>query len=102
MIQPQTALSTIKEENESDISTLTASQSENNEENLSAATEVEKPSKTSIPMRTNTVSIDTDASSYQCFKEIVMSSSSIFQNPLYFFPDMDDPGIQEAFETEGA
>ncbi|KAL3265318.1 hypothetical protein HHI36_009526 [Cryptolaemus montrouzieri] len=45
-------------------------------------------------------SIDFDSSSMRCFKQIELSSSSLFKHPLYFFPTLEDPGIFEAFRYE--
>ncbi|KAK9875914.1 hypothetical protein WA026_009698 [Henosepilachna vigintioctopunctata] len=44
--------------------------------------------------------IDFDCSMMKCFKEIEISSSSIFKHPLYYFPEPEDPGILEAFIYE--
>ncbi|XP_044744337.1 uncharacterized protein LOC123306418 isoform X1 [Coccinella septempunctata] len=100
MLDPQSALSTINEENESEISAFTYTGSDVSDEVQSSSKDMENGSKTPISMRSETFSIDTNASSYKCFKEIIMSSSSMFQNPFYFFPDLVDPGIEAAFEAE--
>ncbi|XP_044748898.1 uncharacterized protein LOC123309730 [Coccinella septempunctata] len=61
-------------------------------------TEEEKSSSSSTKYYGD--SIDFDSSSMKCFKQIELSSSSIFNNPLYYFPELEDPGIFEAYRFE--
>ncbi|XP_045483087.1 uncharacterized protein LOC123688554 isoform X2 [Harmonia axyridis] len=100
MSNSQVTLSTINEENESEISFLTLTHSENNDGEQKEVSSTSDHQESKTKTESKNFSIDSNASSYKCFKEIMMSSSSIFQNPFYFFPDLEDPGIEDALELK--
>lgn len=73
--------------------------SESSEEEQTAE-EYEDKSSVSSSTKYYGDSIDFDSSSMKCFKEVQISSSSLFKHSLYFFPELEDPGIFEAYRYE--
>lgn len=87
-------LATIQEENESEISTLAStavSTHESNSPNL-VEDEINNSKMDSV------ISNYGDTFSYQCLKQIAMSSSSIYRDPYFYFPELEDPGIEAAWQ----
>lgn len=45
--------------------------------------------------------LERDTYSFRCLRKVLMSDSSLLRHPLYHFPPLIDPGIDEAFNYIG-
>lgn len=45
--------------------------------------------------------LNKNSASFRCLKQVLLSSSSLMRNALFFFPPLEDPGLDEVFNYAG-